>query len=80
MLAVLNLSHSSIGDSDIYGSEYLQFDKDGENVVDAGFNGLGVWHGNERKEKLSTLHGIWLWGPHRRITTRKAHIVRKPGH
>ena len=27
----------------------------------AGFNGLGVWHGNERKEKLSTLHGIWLW-------------------
>ena len=61
VLAVLNLSNSSIGDSDIYGSEYLQFDKDGENVVDAGFNGLGVWHGNERKEKLSTLHGIWLW-------------------
>ena len=57
VLAVLNLSHTSMGDSDIYGSQFLRID----NVVESGFNGLGIWHGNERKEKLSTLHGIWLW-------------------
>ena len=73
VLAVLNLPHSHMRDSDIYGSEYLRFDKDGEKVVDTGFNGLGVWHGNERKEKLHTLHGIWLWdhpgaSPRRRPT------------
>ena len=61
VLAVLNLSHTSMGDSDIYGSQFLRIDKETDNVVESGFNGLGIWHGNERKEKLSTLHGIWLW-------------------
>ena len=58
VLAVLNLSHTSMGDSDIYGSQFLRIDKETDNVVESGFNGLGIWHGNERKEKLSTLHGI----------------------
>ena len=61
VLAVLNLSHTSMGDSDIYGSQFLRIDKETDNVVESGFNGLGIWHGNERKEELSTLHGIWLW-------------------
>ena len=45
----------------INSSGRYRIDKETDNVVESGFNGLGIWHGNERKEKLSTLHGIWLW-------------------
>ena len=61
VLAVLNLSHTSMGDSDIYGSQYLRIDENTDKVVENGFTGEGIWHGNERKEKLGSLHGVWLW-------------------
>ena len=61
ILAVLNLSDHPTKDADIYGNEYLQVDGETERLTKGGFCGEGVWHGNDRKEKLDTLHGIWLW-------------------
>ena len=72
-LAVLNLSDDFITESDIYGNEYVTIDRDRDTVVESGFNGLGIWHGNDEKEGLATLHGVWLWdrlgaSPHQRPT------------
>ena len=73
VLAMLNLSDEFITESDIYGNTYITIDRDRDMVVESGFNGLGIWHGNSEKEGLATLHGVWLWdrlgaSPHDRPT------------
>ena len=61
VLAVLNLSDRSITETDVYGHQYVEISKTTGAVTNGGYNGLGLWHGNAQKERLATLHGVWVW-------------------